>query len=67
MRVNNFHQDKRFDFIFVYSAESPNNFYGFSYRAVGNKFSEDGFAKTGGPSEIDKLYKTMIGDSDKKS
>jgi hypothetical protein len=49
------------------AAESLYNFYGLSYRAVGNKFSEDGFAKTGGPGEIDKFYKAMIGDSGKKS
>ena len=49
------------------AAESLYNFYGLSYRAVGNKFTEDGLAKTGGPAAIDKFYKAMIGDSDRKS
>ncbi len=49
------------------AAEALYNFYGLTYRAIGNKFTEDGFAKTGGPGEIDKFYKAMIGSDDRKS
>lgn len=49
------------------AAESLYNFYGLAYRSANNKFSEEGFEKTGVPDTINKFYNSLIDASDKNS